>query len=216
MTRRSFPEANLGALKFLVLDEVHTYTGKQGADVAYLIRRLKQHTKTTGRIRCIGTSATVQSTAGEDASVAISAFASRLFGEVFEASSVVTETYKEPSHQGEGLLPEKLLVTQEMISLFDGSKEKTRSLVEALLGKSVSEDKASLKGLGELLGSQRTVQFLEKSLFRKSLNKEELVEAYKSEVRPIFSSDECWRELRAAFLAGMNAEIEFVARTRVA
>ena len=33
-------------LRFLVLDEVHTYTGKRGADVAALIRRLKQHTAT--------------------------------------------------------------------------------------------------------------------------------------------------------------------------
>ena len=29
-----------GVLRFLVLDEIHTYTGKRGADVACLIRRL--------------------------------------------------------------------------------------------------------------------------------------------------------------------------------
>jgi ATP-dependent helicase YprA (DUF1998 family) len=33
-------------LRFLVLDELHTYSGKQGADVAFLIRRLKQKTET--------------------------------------------------------------------------------------------------------------------------------------------------------------------------
>jgi len=56
--RRLF--ATPGTLRFLVLDEVHTYTGKRGADVAALVRRLKQHTGTTGRLRCIATSATVE------------------------------------------------------------------------------------------------------------------------------------------------------------
>ncbi|MGD0953662.1 MAG: DEAD/DEAH box helicase [Methanotrichaceae archaeon] len=47
-----FPTENMGVLRFLVLDEIHTYTGKKGADVAYLIRRLKQHTGTAGDLRC--------------------------------------------------------------------------------------------------------------------------------------------------------------------
>jgi len=45
--RRLF--ATPGVLRFLVLDEVHTYTGRRGADVAALIRRLKQHTHTGTR-----------------------------------------------------------------------------------------------------------------------------------------------------------------------
>jgi len=61
-----FPPENLGILKYLVLDEIHTYTGKKGADTAYLIRRLKQHTGTTGALRCIGTSATVREGEGEE------------------------------------------------------------------------------------------------------------------------------------------------------
>jgi hypothetical protein len=56
--RRLF--ATPGTLRFLVLDEVHTYTGKRGADVAALVRRLKQHTGTAGHLRCIATSATVE------------------------------------------------------------------------------------------------------------------------------------------------------------
>ena len=54
--RALFPPAHRGVLRFLVLDEIHTYTGKRGADVACLIRRLKQHTGSTGALRCIGTS----------------------------------------------------------------------------------------------------------------------------------------------------------------
>ncbi len=89
--RRLF--ATPGVLRFLVLDEVHTYTGKRGADVAALIRRLKQHTGTKGALRCIATSATVESTGETSAREAVADFAGRLFGEPFEAADVVTESY---------------------------------------------------------------------------------------------------------------------------
>ena len=82
-----------GVLDFLVLDEIHTYSGSRGADVAALIRRLKQHTQTAGQLRCIGTSATVESGAGETTAQAITHFAGDLFGEPFYPEDVVTETY---------------------------------------------------------------------------------------------------------------------------
>lgn len=208
-----FPAENMGVLRFLVLDEIHTYTGKKGADVAYLIRRLKQHTGTAGDLRCIGTSATVQSTEGEEASMAISVFATRLFGEVFQQESVIIEAYYEPPHQGMGVLPEKVLVTEDMLESFDVASDErrekeTRVIVEALLGKSIPEDKATSRDMGDLLGSQKTVQFIEKVLFKNSLSLDQLVEAYKAEVRPSSSDEECRRELRAAFLAGMNTKID--------
>lgn len=44
-------------LKFLVFDELHTYRGRQGADVAMLIRRI--HALSINKLTCIGTSATM-------------------------------------------------------------------------------------------------------------------------------------------------------------
>lgn len=85
--------AHPGVLQFLVLDEIHTYSGKRGADVAALIRRLKQHTRTARQLRCIGTSATVESGGLESADQTIAAFASNLFGETFSPEDVITETY---------------------------------------------------------------------------------------------------------------------------
>ncbi|KEF42156.1 MAG: hypothetical protein ER33_07280 [Cyanobium sp. CACIAM 14] len=46
-------------LEFLVLDELHTYRGRQGADVALLVRRVRQ--KLNSNLICIGTSATMAS-----------------------------------------------------------------------------------------------------------------------------------------------------------
>ena len=45
-------------LSFLVLDELHTYRGRQGADVAMLVRRLRGAVG-TAVLQCIGTSATL-------------------------------------------------------------------------------------------------------------------------------------------------------------
>lgn len=86
-----------GVLQFLVLDEVHTYSGKRGADVAALIRRLKQHTGTRSQLRCIATSATIadedHNGQGLGATAAIASFTSSLFGETFDPADMVTESY---------------------------------------------------------------------------------------------------------------------------
>ena len=69
------------SLKFLVLDELHTYRGRQGADVAILIRKLRQRSKSNEELLCIGTSATM-STVGsrEQRRQVVADVASKLFG----------------------------------------------------------------------------------------------------------------------------------------
>src|SRR6202034_2545826 len=50
-------------LWFLVLDELHTYRGRQGADVALLVRRLRDACDAP-EVQCIGTSATMTTEGG--------------------------------------------------------------------------------------------------------------------------------------------------------
>jgi len=79
-------------LKFLVLDELHTYRGRQGADVAMLIRRTKDAVNAQDII-CIGTSATLS--AGEDIGKQnneIAGVASLLFGSKVEPQDVIGES----------------------------------------------------------------------------------------------------------------------------
>src|SRR5262249_5989555 len=52
--------ANCADLRFLVLDELHTYRGRQGADVALLVRRVRERLSPTN-LQCVGTSATMLS-----------------------------------------------------------------------------------------------------------------------------------------------------------
>jgi DEAD/DEAH box helicase domain-containing protein len=78
-------------LRFLVLDELHTYDGAQGSDVANLIRRLKLKLQVPkGQLCPVGTSATIGS--GADAVTHLVDFATRIFGETFDAEAIIGET----------------------------------------------------------------------------------------------------------------------------
>lgn len=77
-------------LKFIVLDELHTYDGAQGTDVANLLRRLKLRLNMPeGHLCPVGTSATLGS--GEDAKEKLCRYASDIFGEKISAESVIGE-----------------------------------------------------------------------------------------------------------------------------
>jgi ATP-dependent helicase YprA (DUF1998 family) len=86
--------ASAANLSFLVLDELHTYRGRQGADVAMLIRRLRGAVQ-AAELQCIGTSATLAgpgTRAEQRAEVAT--LATRLFGTVISAAHIVGETLR--------------------------------------------------------------------------------------------------------------------------
>lgn len=83
---------NCAGLRYLVLDELHTYRGRQGADVALLVRRLRQRLRAIG-LQCIGTSATMSSSGvEEDKRRVVADVATRLFGTEVSAHHVITET----------------------------------------------------------------------------------------------------------------------------
>jgi superfamily II DNA/RNA helicase len=80
-------------LEYLVLDELHTYRGRQGGDVALLIRRIKRQFETNNLV-CIGTSATMASSnddGGKDEKTAAADFAGSLFEEKIPVSNVISE-----------------------------------------------------------------------------------------------------------------------------
>jgi ATP-dependent helicase YprA (DUF1998 family) len=81
-------------LQFLVLDELHTYRGRQGADVALLIRRVHE-VLSAPRLQCVGTSATlagIGSLAEQQGQVA--SVASQLFGVPVRPEHVIGETLR--------------------------------------------------------------------------------------------------------------------------
>ncbi len=97
-----------GVLRYLVLDELHTYDGAQGSDVACLIRRLKEHLDAPkGGLCAVGTSATLDNQSpkfdlglgGDDAILdmmetpeeRLARFASTLFEENITPDAVIGE-----------------------------------------------------------------------------------------------------------------------------
>ena len=79
-------------LRFLVLDELHTYRGRQGADVALLVRRLRE-ASTSQDLLCVGTSATLSSEGTyEDRQAKVADIASLLFGAKVQPGDVIGET----------------------------------------------------------------------------------------------------------------------------
>ncbi len=80
-------------LRYLVFDELHTYRGRQGADVAMLIRRLKA--LCSQRIQCIGTSATMISGGKpQNTREVVADYATRIFGEAFAEDQIIEESLK--------------------------------------------------------------------------------------------------------------------------
>ena len=83
-----------GTLKYLVLDELHTYDGAQGSDVACLIRRLRSRLQIPpGGMCCVGTSATIGSESrASTVDDPLVDFARNVFGEPnFYDGSIVNE-----------------------------------------------------------------------------------------------------------------------------
>lgn len=86
-----FVASGQSTLQFIVMDELHTYRGRQGADVALLLRRLRERSGNPS-LRCVGTSATM-ATVGSRAErrTVVADFASRFFGTHVEPENIIEE-----------------------------------------------------------------------------------------------------------------------------
>ncbi|MCS6976903.1 MAG: DEAD/DEAH box helicase [Gemmatales bacterium] len=81
-------------LRFLVLDELHTYRGRQGADVALLLRRVGDALNAQ-HLQCIGTSATLAGVGSfAEQQTQIASVASQLFGMTVQPQHVIGETLR--------------------------------------------------------------------------------------------------------------------------
>ena len=80
-------------LRYLVVDELHTFDGAQGTDLAMLIRRLRQRLRcggqdAAGRLICVGTSATLGDASNTQP---LRDYAGQIFATGFDADAVITE-----------------------------------------------------------------------------------------------------------------------------
>lgn len=86
-------------LSYLVLDELHTYRGRQGSDVALLVRRVRQALNAPW-LQCVGTSATLASSGSYDEQRAqVATVASDLFGAKVRPEHVIGETLRRATRE---------------------------------------------------------------------------------------------------------------------
>ena len=111
-------------LRFLVLDELHTYRGRQGADVALLVRRVRDRLTASGaELQCIGTSATLAG-AGTYAQqrLEVSAMASRIFGCDVRDDHVIGETLVRVTDEVQEHAPAFLSALTQRVSNYHDSQ----------------------------------------------------------------------------------------------
>jgi very-short-patch-repair endonuclease len=160
-------------LRYLVLDEVHTYDAALGAEVACLVRRLRGHLDLKGpALVCIGTSATV----GHEQADAVCLFASELFADAIDRAGLIEERYAEEAAPPAALAPAPALSDEQLVAvewLGDRYEEDSfdlepalRSALGTLLGERAwpNEWAAFERVLFEAVNEHPTVRWLQHAL----------------------------------------------------
>lgn len=105
---RRIRDAIFNNLQFLVFDELHTYRGRQGADVSMLIRRVQAQSK--NQLCCIGTSATMVSSGSVTSQrEEVAGVATKIFGRPFSSDQVIHETLTRSLHYSGDDISQKAL-----------------------------------------------------------------------------------------------------------
>ena len=136
-------------LRYLVVDELHSFDGAQAADLALLIRRLKARLKTPlGQLICVGSSATLGT--GANVGRQLVSFAKDVFGEEFSDNSIIREK-QSPARAFLGGTPDYFeksdpeSLTAALRSAEDRSPpEAARLLARALLGDAFEDELAEM------------------------------------------------------------------------
>ena len=105
-------------LQWVVLDELHTYTGAQAIEVAFLLRKLKAALNVkTNTLRCVGTSASLDPSRKDE----LARFAEDLFGEPFGGGSEAIITSRRKLHPSLKMdAATKSLTAEQWIKLGEG------------------------------------------------------------------------------------------------
>jgi hypothetical protein len=123
------------ALRFLALDEIHTYHGAQATEVAFLLRKLKNRLRIDNPLQVFGTSASLAD--GPQADEQLKAFATSLFGEtvqhVVRGKRVAHSALHEKTTQAFSLSTQEWIQLGEVLHSLIALQEADRS-VEAWNG----------------------------------------------------------------------------------
>jgi len=177
------------ALRFLVLDEIHSYRGALATEIACLIRRLKNHADLApGKLVCIGTSATVASRAG--ALNRLARFACTLFGEEVLTENIIGESYKldetaTATMASRSWMPSPPKNEEEELSALDTNDDnQVIALAERLTGKACLKEGPIAKRIEPALWGNRFVEALDE-IFAEPTSLNEAAQSSVPHPRPV-------------------------------
>ncbi|MBI2899240.1 MAG: DEAD/DEAH box helicase [Planctomycetes bacterium] len=146
------------SLRYLVLDELHSYRGALATEIACLIRRVKAHASLApGELVGIGTSATVAS--GDEGSKALAEFASVLVGEAYAAEDIVGEQYVKPDRSAPPYDPP--LGRWKLSELRADDTDSLVAFAESLTGRTAPASGSVSERIGVILAGNSLVELLE-------------------------------------------------------
>ncbi len=112
------------------MDELHTFDGAQGTDLACLVRRLRARLGVGDGLICAGTSATL---GGEGAEPDLREYVSRIFDQPFEPGSIVGETRQSiDEFLGGSLIGGHLMPRADLADVVDRRQASAEDYVRAL------------------------------------------------------------------------------------
>jgi hypothetical protein len=151
-----------GAPRYLIVDEIHLFTGVLGAEVGCLLRRFRQHVAgSQGRICMVGTSATAGS---EQEEAGLVRFAERFFGASFGADAMITET-QVPFAGGGPTVPPAPAIPRELLEAARDNPG-LAALAKAAFGIDLPGDDTFPEALGRVIDQFATVGTVERALAR--------------------------------------------------
>jgi len=209
------------SIKYLVFDEVHTYTGILGSEVAFLIRRLKATIGHKENIILIGTSATVSSKDyyGIDPVDATLKFGHRLFGVDKDKIKVISESYEiarrppddaymPPVPNNVNQLLEDILKQSKEVQTKDEVKDIPSELLkkaEELCGRIAPTTGSNLQRLSELLIKNKMIYLLNRE-FAKPRILSDIFDLLKNKIGRKLSDEELGAEILAYLTLGAIAK----------
>jgi ATP-dependent helicase YprA (DUF1998 family) len=108
-------------LRFLVLDELHTYRGRQGADVSMLVRRLRDRCE-ANNLLCVGTSATLAvGSSLKESKEEVAKVSSLLFGTKISPHNVIGESLRRNTHNINFVLPNEVQSLTDAVNAWENA-----------------------------------------------------------------------------------------------
>lgn len=149
-----------GAPTYLIVDEIHLFSGILGAEVAALLRRFRQHVGAGEGLCTIGTSAT----AGADELPNLLAFASRFFGAPFASEAAIQETPAPIAPMGSTTPPTPAITEDQLSAAHTATGVAT--LAKLVLGTEVDPAGDVSAQLGAMIDEFRPIGVIERALDR--------------------------------------------------